>query len=719
MTPGGDAVQLGMAERLRYERLIVKLRWVAIAWILSLALFGEQARAGGVAECTALAVILVCSAYFTATAYRKEKPACFGRRAFVIDFASVTLAMALSGGVQSLAVALYWPTILTASLRFRGRDALGVALLALLSLIWIGTIHHGSAVLFEGTEIALRAGGFVATALAGSALARRLRYEATRRALAAKEHESAGARLRRAAFLDAVATIRREMQDPDAVIQAVLAPIRLKTDATTVALLVADHDRGVLRVHAAGGASAERLRGLKLPYDGSLVGECALWARRVIASAAHSGRRFQDAYEARHGVALSSVLCVPLSQSASVVGVLALIDRRGLDAFTEEDLEFALSAAEHVADALRDALSRHEGHRQITEMAAFHGLSRVLADGIRREEITSGLLEEAMKAARADSGCVLLLDPDTGRLRPEVVRTPHHAYQLPGVFLGEGAIGRAAMERLPAVIAPLGREPLLLKLAGGRAASAALLVPLVTGNLLAGVVVLIRAVAFESHALATVRGLVEQAAITFENEHLRETVRSGYLKTIRALAETVDAKDPYTRQHSERVARYSRAIAEELRLPAGQIETIEVGALLHDIGKIGISEAVLAKPGRLTAEEFAQMKLHPVIGAKIVAPLSFPSDLVALVRHHHERLDGRGYPDGLGGTDLALSARIVTVADCFDAMGSDRAYRRALSLSSIIAELRRSAGSQFDPEVVDAFLSVLDRRGRELVPRLP
>ncbi len=324
-----------------------------------------------------------------------------------------------------------------------------------------------------------------------------------------------------------------------------------------------------------------------------------------------------------------------------------------------------------------------------------------------------------MKAARADSGCVLLLDPDTGRLRPEVVRTPHHAYQLPGVFLGEGAIGRAAMERLPAVIAPLGREPLLLKLAGGRAASAALLVPLVTGNLLAGVVVLIRAVAFESHALATVRGLVEQAAITFENEHLRETVRSGYLKTIRALAETVDAKDPYTRQHSERVARYSRAIAEELRLPAGQIETIEVGALLHDIGKIGISEAVLAKPGRLTAEEFAQMKLHPVIGAKIVAPLSFPSDLVALVRHRHERLDGRGYPDGLGGTDLALSARIVTVADCFDAMGSDRAYRRALSLSSIIAELRRSAGSQFDPEVVDAFLSVLDRRGRELVPRLP
>jgi len=718
MTPAGDAVQLGMAERLHYERLIVKLRWVVIAWILSLALFGDQAGARGGAEYTALVVILICSAYFTAAVYRREKPVCFGRRAFMIDFLSVTVAVALSGGVHSLAVALYWPTILTACLRFRGRDAVGVALLALLSLISIDTIHHGSAVLLEGTEIALRAGGFLATALAGSALACRLRYEATQRALAAKDHESAGARLRRAAFLDAVATIRREMQDPEAVIHAVLAPIRMETEATDVALLVADQDRGVLRVHAASGASAECLRGLKLPYDGSLAGECALWARPVVASSAHSGRRFQEAYEARHGAAHSSVLCVPLARGTSVVGVLALIDRRGLDAFTEEDLEFALSAAEHVADALRDAASRHEGHRQITEMAAFHGFSRVLADGIRREEITSGLLDEAMMAVQADSGCVLLLDPDTGCLRPEVVRTPYRAYRLPIVPLGEGAIGRVAVERLPALIAPLGREPLLLKLAGGRAASGALLLPLVTGNLLAGIVILVRATAFESHALAAVQGVVEQAAIAFENEHLRETVRSGYLKTIRALAETVDAKDPYTRQHSERVARYSRAIAEELGLPAGQIEAIEVGALLHDIGKIGISEAVLTKPGRLTEEEFAQMKLHPVIGARIVEPLSFPADLLALVRHHHERFDGRGYPDGLGSTDLALSARIVAVADSFDAMGSDRAYRRALSLSNIIAELRRGAGSQFDPGIVDAFLSVLDRRGQELVPRL-
>ena len=186
-----------------------------------------------------------------------------------------------------------------------------------------------------------------------------------------------------------------------------------------------------------------------------------------------------------------------------------------------------------------------------------------------------------------------------------------------------------------------------------------------------------------------------------------------YLETIRALAAAIDAKDPYTKGHSERVTQTSIALARELNLPEREIDNIEYAALLHDIGKIGIDEKILGKNDGLTSEEFKRIKEHTIIGANIIRPVEFLKDSYKTVYHHHERYDGDGYPDGLKGEDIPLSARIIAVADAYDAMGSDRPYRKKLNKDKILKELKDQSGKQFDPEVVKALISVLDREREE------
>ena len=186
-------------------------------------------------------------------------------------------------------------------------------------------------------------------------------------------------------------------------------------------------------------------------------------------------------------------------------------------------------------------------------------------------------------------------------------------------------------------------------------------------------------------------------------------MRKVYLDTIRALAAAIDAKDPYTKGHSERVAEMSLALAQELNLSDRDIENIEYTALLHDIGKIGIADNILGKNSSLTNKEFDKIKEHTVMGAKIIEPVDFLKNSYKAIYHHHEKYNGKGYPDGLKSEDIPLSARIIAVADAYDAMGSDRPYRKKLSHNKILRELKEQSKKQFDPEVVKALISVLDR----------
>lgn len=191
-------------------------------------------------------------------------------------------------------------------------------------------------------------------------------------------------------------------------------------------------------------------------------------------------------------------------------------------------------------------------------------------------------------------------------------------------------------------------------------------------------------------------------------------LRDAYYGTIESLRLAVDAKDSYTKHHSDRVSFYSVLIGKQLGLTDEDLDTLKQGALFHDIGKIGIPDSVLQKPTKLTDEEYDDIKNHPSIGAKILAPAKIFSNLVPMVLHHHERYDGRGYPVGLAGEDIPLMARIVCVADSFDAMTSDRSYRPRFDVLTALNELENCKGTQFDPMVVDAFLIAL-RENKEAV----
>ncbi|MEE3332172.1 MAG: HD domain-containing phosphohydrolase [Myxococcota bacterium] len=194
-------------------------------------------------------------------------------------------------------------------------------------------------------------------------------------------------------------------------------------------------------------------------------------------------------------------------------------------------------------------------------------------------------------------------------------------------------------------------------------------------------------------------------------------LRTGYVQTVRALAEAIDAKDSYTRGHSERVGVYASRIARQLGLRKEMIERVYISGILHDVGKIGIPDAIITKPARLTDEEYDEIKKHPEIGARILEPVEFLSDVVPCVRHHHEWFDGSesGYPYRLRGDQIPLPSRVILVADTLEAMTSNRPYRKGLPLEVVVRELHKYSGSQFDPTIVEALLALLEDEGQDFI----
>ncbi|HEY6333124.1 MAG TPA: HD domain-containing phosphohydrolase [Blastocatellia bacterium] len=192
-----------------------------------------------------------------------------------------------------------------------------------------------------------------------------------------------------------------------------------------------------------------------------------------------------------------------------------------------------------------------------------------------------------------------------------------------------------------------------------------------------------------------------------EREKAIKRISEIHLATVEALATAIDAKDQVTHDHVYRVQVYACGLGRHFGLTGPQIEALKAGALLHDVGKIAVPDYILNKPGKLTAAEFDKMKIHTVVGAQIMERVNFPYPVVPIVRHHHERWDGKGYPDSLKGEDIPITARVLTVADCFDAIREDRQYRKGMTRDQACQFLRDNAGSQFDPTVVDAFLSNL------------
>jgi len=218
---------------------------------------------------------------------------------------------------------------------------------------------------------------------------------------------------------------------------------------------------------------------------------------------------------------------------------------------------------------------------------------------------------------------------------------------------------------------------------------------------------------FSDEEVKLARTLLRKVSMRLENNALYEVTYNNLINTLKSLVLTIEARDAYTKKHSERVTRIALQIADRMNCTQEEKDAIRFGGYLHDIGKIGVKDMILLKPARLTDSEFEEIKKHPVIGYNIVSPLgSFPLEKL-LIRHHHERFDGSGYPDGIAGEEIPLIARILAVADTYDSMTSTRPYRKGLGHDVAIEEIKRCAGSQFDPEVAGAFLQTPVGKGEK------
>ena len=208
-----------------------------------------------------------------------------------------------------------------------------------------------------------------------------------------------------------------------------------------------------------------------------------------------------------------------------------------------------------------------------------------------------------------------------------------------------------------------------------------------------------------------IKSIEQMNTIKTINEQLHdknEELERAYLDTIGILRQTVEAKDPYTRGHSDRVSEYSVLIGKKLGLDEKTLHILKIGGLFHDIGKIGIPDSILLKESKLSDEEYSQIKNHPMIGVHMLGDAAIFSDILPIVKHHHERYDGRGYPSQLVGDDIPYVARIAAVADTFDAMTSKRSYRDSLPIDVVRAEIERCSGTQFDPNIAKVFLDIMN-----------
>jgi hypothetical protein len=333
-------------------------------------------------------------------------------------------------------------------------------------------------------------------------------------------------------------------------------------------------------------------------------------------------------------------------------------------------------------------------------------------------EMVEQIVRTTQMALRAEASSVLLVDEAGDRLYFQVAEGAK-ADELKEVTvdLHSGIAGWVASHREAAVVNDVTKDHRFtgeVDRSVGFVTRSLMCVPLMVHTSLIGVLEVLNRLDetdFTERDLDTLKAVAATAAIAIENTRLQHSLEQGYKATMRSLAAAIDAKDPYTRGHSQRVMEYAVMAGLSYGLSQGELGTLEQAAILHDVGKIGVDDAILRKPGSLTAEERLKVQDHPVIGAAIIDGIPFLKDARELIMHHHERLDGSGYPHQLIGDEIPVGARLLAVADAFDTMTTDRPYRKALSLGEAMKEFESCSGSQFCPRAVEAFLNGLHTHG--------
>jgi HD-GYP domain-containing protein (c-di-GMP phosphodiesterase class II)/CheY-like chemotaxis protein len=419
---------------------------------------------------------------------------------------------------------------------------------------------------------------------------------------------------------------------------------------------------------------------------------------------------------------LKNAICAPLQVNGKVLGTLELYNvPQELMDNCNHDIQFLNMVISETSNVLNLSTQFSRIHKDlrfaVDELSILYEISDALSSTLNLDELLRLIVRKAMKSFEAQVVSLMMLDEDKKQLSIKFAEgMSEEIIKNTKVKIGDGIAGRVAQSGQPLLLVDVvGVEMSDLS----KNIKSALSVPLKINDVVIGVINVSKnsryrftetdlKLLFNLASLAS--QAIEKAKLYQDIKHSLEEIKSSYMNTVRALSKAIEAKDPYTQGHVDRVAKYGMAIALEMDPELLKDDMFRYALVLHDIGKIQIPDAILTKTGSLTPEELDIIRRHPETGAQILQPVKFLQKAAEMVRYHQERWDGKGYPQGLKGDEIPLAARIISVADAFDAITTNRPYRPAQSIDYAKQEILKASGSQFDPEVIKAFISALDKK---------
>lgn len=345
------------------------------------------------------------------------------------------------------------------------------------------------------------------------------------------------------------------------------------------------------------------------------------------------------------------------------------------------------------------------------QLSVLYQISRTISSTLKLDDILQTILDFSIKISGADRGSIMLLDK---KKRIFFIKIPYSKSEknIDKITFSENenTIGWVVKNKKFLYIEDLENDKHFSKIKIIlRQIKQLLIIPIIVEDKVIGVINL-ENTSLNPDTIDLLMSFSEGAAVAINNARLYQKIQDSYFEIAKALSQAIEAKDPYTHGHSARVVEYTVLIAQKLDLQEEEKELLKYAAMLHDIGKIGVRGIVLNNPKGLTGEEYDEIKKHPLVGESIIKPIELLQPIRPLIKHHHEWYNGKGYPDGLSGENIPLGARILAVADAYDAMKSDRPYRKALTEETAIQELKRGNGTQFEPKIVEVFLEILKQK---------
>lgn len=479
----------------------------------------------------------------------------------------------------------------------------------------------------------------------------------------------------------------------------------LETDSGTLYLL--DPKNNELTFEVVKGPRSGKLKGLKMRAQTGIAGLVAKTGKPHISSELArdrhwAGIKFADSH--------TNMMAVPLTVKKKVVGVIEVIHKAGGQPFTRDDLNALTSIANHFAIIMERADLFTELDNRVRQFSILHDVGSLLVSTLDQTVVRHRAMEAITKIMSAETGSLLLVDDERQELYFEVaLGEKGKTLKEVRLGMGEGIAGWVAKHGKPLIIDDVTQD----RRFQGRMDKKSkfqtrnmICVPVEIKGKTIGVLQAINRLdgTFTRDDLRLFQLFSNQVAIALDNARLYEEIKETFHATSGALAESIEKRDPYTGGHTKRVLEYSTAIAMNLNLNADEIENVKLSAVLHDIGKIGIEDRILRKEAPLDAGEAAQMKQHPQFGAEILKHVPQLKGIVPGMMYHHERVDGLGYPMGLKNDEIPLVAKIIAVADTYDAMTTTRPYRKGLPPDVAVTEIKKYCGKQFDLKVVKAFL---------------